>query len=115
MKSNKEKREYKRLEVYHLVKYRKTALASKSPLTFAHLRDISAGGARLVTKEELPVASLLQIYVNFTWLTSAVMILAKVVWVKKATRKDKFESGIIFKEISDEMRKDIYERVKNAR
>lgn len=115
MKSNKVKRAYKRLGVYHLVKYRNSALASKSPLILAHLRDISAGGACLVTKEELPVASPLQVYVSFPWLTSAVMILAKVAWVKEMTRKDQFESGIVFQEIDEAMRKDIFERIKNAR
>ncbi len=114
MKSNKVKRAYKRLEVYHLVKYRNSVLGSKSPLILAHLRDISANGGRLVTKEALPVASLLQVYVSFPWLPSAVMILAKVAWIKKMARKEQFESGIMFQEIDEATRKDIFERVKNA-
>lgn len=114
MAKAQEKRKYKRLKAYHLVKYR-LAFSPQDPLVLAYIRDIGAGGVCLATKERLPTDSILQVYVNFPWLSSPVPTLAKVVWVKAVGRKARFDLGLKFSEINDIIRKDIHERIENAR
>lgn len=112
MKLKHDKRRTKRINEYHLVKYR-LAFTPDKPL-LANIKDISAGGARLVTEKQLPVGSLLQIYINFPWLNSPVPVLAKIIWVKKPGRRIRFESGLEFSEIEDIIRKDIHGRIENV-
>jgi c-di-GMP-binding flagellar brake protein YcgR len=109
-----ERRKYRRLRAYHLVKYR-PAFAQDKPLVLASIKDISAGGVCLVTKENLPTGSLLQVFINFLWLPAPVPVLAKVVWIKKPGRKQRFECGLEFSEIEEVLRKDIHGRITNVR
>lgn len=114
MKKTKNKRKYSRFDAYYLVKYR-PVLAPKDKLVLSSIRNISAGGVCLEAKERLSVGAFIQLYINFPWFTDPVPVVAKVVWIKKPGRKDKYEHGLEFSEIEEIIRKDIYERIQNVR
>jgi len=108
------KRRFERLDAYHLVKYKLLSTPKSSPV-LASLKNISAGGICLNAKEKLPLGELIELTVNFLWAPKPVSIIAKIVWVKKPGKKNNYYYGLEFSEIEELIRKDIYERVKNAR
>jgi c-di-GMP-binding flagellar brake protein YcgR len=113
MENVQEKRKHKRLKAYHLVKYR-PAFAPKDKLILSSIKNISAGGVCMEAKEKLRVGEFVQLYINFPWLSSPVPALAKVVWLRKPGRQEKYEYGLEFSEIEDIIRKDIHERIENV-
>ena len=114
MLEKKEKRNFFRLNAYHLVKYR---LASQEEwqMAIASIGDISAGGVRLRSDKELPRGIMLQVRINFPKVPLPVSVLAKVVWVKKLGKASRFEIGLEFIEIEDLLRQEINQRVDYVR
>lgn len=114
MLTKKEKRKFLRLNAYHLVKYR---LASQSgwQAAIASIRDISAGGLCLRAEERIAKNSILQVSINFPRLSSPLSSLAKVVWVKKIGKTNRFEMGLEFFEIEDLLRQEIIQRIDYVR
>jgi c-di-GMP-binding flagellar brake protein YcgR len=110
----KENRKFIRLNAYHLVKYRLVS-QKEWQAAVASIRDISAGGVCLRAEEKIPKGSILQININFPGLSSPLSSLAKVVWVKKIGKIDRFEIGLEFFEIEDLLRKEIMQRVEYVR
>jgi c-di-GMP-binding flagellar brake protein YcgR len=108
----KEKRQFKRLSAYHLVKYR---LSSGSTQTSAAIivgaKDIGAGGLCIETKENIPVDSILELTVNFPPNVEPLRAKAKVKWVKKLKSIQTFLVGLEFIDINDNLRRDILSRV----
>lgn len=112
-----EKRKYSRLRVYHLVKF----LSISKPqgnMDIASLRDISGGGGLLLSDKELPLGSMLQIFINFPRLVNPISSLAKVVWQKRLPKAKKYEIGLQFLDLGDDIRSEIIKnvnRVQSAR
>jgi len=113
MENNAEKRKNFRLNAYHLVKYRVSNALDKQ-LILASIKDISATGARLLVKEELPNLSQVEVLINFPWLDTPVSVVAKIVWVRILGRTKQFECGLEFVNLDDKIRKGIHERIRNA-
>ena len=114
MLTKQEKRKFLRLNVYHLVKYRLTS-QREWQTAIASIRDISAGGVCLRTEEKIAKDSILQININFPKLSSPLSCLAKVVWVKKISKANRFETGLEFFEIEDLLRQEITQRIDYVR
>lgn len=105
----KERRKSARLNAYHLVKYR--LLDGDGGATVASIRDISSGGACLVTEADIPKGSVIQLHINFPGFSSPVPCLAKAAWTRKISRPLRNEIGLQFLEIEDLLRKEISQRV----
>ena len=110
MLEEKEKRKFNRLSAYHLVKYKLASQSSWQQAT-ASIRDISAGGVCLRAGEKIAKGSILQILINFPKLPYPLSGSAKVVWVKRLGRSNRFDMGLEFFEIEDLLRKEISERI----
>lgn len=106
----KERRKYIRLKAYHLAKYRCLSNPEKPAVT-ASIKDIGGGGVCLRVEEQIPVSSILQIYINFPQMPQAIPCLAKVVWAKKLGKTNRYELGIQFLEIEDIFRQTIIKRI----
>jgi c-di-GMP-binding flagellar brake protein YcgR len=104
-----EKRKFPRLNAYHLVKYRPESWPAEKGFVLASIKDISAGGMQIVIDEPVPVFSLLTVYINFPRLPQPLPCKAKVKWIKKAGKLNKFVAGLEFVEIDDLCRKNIAE------
>ncbi len=114
MLGKKEKRKFLRLNVYHLVKYRLVSRGGWQE-AIASIRDISAGGVCLRAEEKIVKDSIIQVSINFPHLSSPVSCSAKVVWVKKIGKANRFEMGLEFFEIEDLLRQEIAQRVDYVR
>lgn len=113
MKS-KEKRQFIRLNAYHLVKYKSLSPATQqlTPV-IATIKDIGAGGVCLKTQEYLPVSSLIELRINFPSRTTPIFTLAKVIWIKKIGKRIiHYELGAQFVEIEESLKKIINEKIK---
>ncbi|MDD5495835.1 MAG: PilZ domain-containing protein [Candidatus Omnitrophica bacterium] len=113
-KIRKERRKFKRLNVYHLAKYRLISKSNQSPI-IAAIKDIGGGGICLNTEEYLPIASVIQLYVNFPKFPQAIPALAKIMWIKKIGRKNRYEAGIEFVDIEQIFRNAIVRSVEAVR
>ena len=110
---SQDKRKYIRLKVYHLVKYRLLSEENKQTApVVATIKDIGGGGVCLRTDEYLPVASLLELSINFPHSSTPISVLAKVAWIKSVRRTSRYEAGIQFVEISDPLRHSIEDHIK---
>jgi len=99
------KRKFIRLKAYHLVKYRLVSPDNKmSPSVLATIRDIGAGGVCLRIDERLPVSCLLELSINFPNISTSVVALAKVVWIKEINQIKRYEVGAQFVQIDDSVR-----------
>ena len=114
MLEKKEKRNFFRLNAYHLVKYRLVS-QEEWQMAIASIRDISAGGVRLRVDQEIPKGSMLSLRINFPKLPLPISCLAKVAWAKKLGRTNRFEIGLEFVEIEDLLRQEINQRVDYVR
>lgn len=98
----REKRKYKRLSAYHLVKYR---LLSDQPkdadFMLASVKDIGAGGVCLESDSLLTVSALVELKINLPSFSLPVFALAKVVRVKPGNRAGLFEYGLQFLKIDE--------------
>jgi c-di-GMP-binding flagellar brake protein YcgR len=114
MLEEKERRKFVRLNVYHLVKYRLVS-QEEWQMAIAYISDISAGGVCLRAGEKIAKDSILQVSINFPQLSSPVFCSAKVVWVKKIGKANRFEMGLEFFKIEDLLRQEIAQRVDYVR
>jgi hypothetical protein len=64
---------------------------------------------QIVIDEPVPVFSLLTVYINFPRLPQPLPCKAKVKWIMKAGKLNKFLAGLEFVEIDDLCRKNIAE------
>jgi c-di-GMP-binding flagellar brake protein YcgR len=109
----KDRRKFIRLKVYHLAKYK--VLSAKEPhaaYAIAGIRDIGAGGICLMTKEPIPVASVIELQIKFPKLETPIFTVAKVVWIKQLKKHKLYETGAQFMEIEESTRKIIDEQAK---
>ncbi|HNX82455.1 MAG TPA: PilZ domain-containing protein [Candidatus Omnitrophota bacterium] len=112
---NEIKREFIRLKAYHLVKYRLlTEKGASSERVLASIKDIGAGGVCLKVEEYLPVATLLEVDINFPQINTSLSALVKIVWVKQIKRTKRYEIGAQFVEIKTGMKELIDQKVKNV-
>lgn len=111
----KDRRAFIRLSAYHLVKY-KPLYGSNGQImpVLAAIGDIGAGGVCLRVQETLPLASLIELKIQFPSLNTPIFTLVKVVWIKQLKRRGCYEIGAQFVEIEDSVRKIIDERVRIA-
>jgi c-di-GMP-binding flagellar brake protein YcgR len=110
----KDQREFIRLKVHHLVKYKLLSSPGEAPAVLATIKDIGAGGVCLRTEEHLPVSSLIALKINFPNVATFISALAKVVWVKQRKKSGLYEVGLQFIDIEEPMRKAIDEQVKDV-
>jgi c-di-GMP-binding flagellar brake protein YcgR len=109
----KERRNFIRLEVHHLAKYRPLSdTKEEPPYILATVRDIGAGGLCLLTEESLPLSTLVQLKINFPGISTAVFTLAKVVWIRQIKKAKRYLIGTQFVEIDESIRKGIDGRAK---
>lgn len=113
MIGQKERRKYSRLNSFHLLKYRLVSEPQKEPV-LATIRDISGGGIRILTEEEIPKSSILQVYINFPQFPQPVPSVAKVVWSRRLKSVKKYESGLEFMEIDEGLRHDMMGRIESV-
>ena len=107
---NKNKRKFPRLNVHHLIKYK--MLEAEETVTFA--RNLSAGGLRFYSKEELPRESTIELSINFPDTEEPLKILARIVWVRKLTAPGGFEVGAQFLNLDEDTCKLINEKIRNT-
>ena len=110
----KERRNFERLNVYHLIKYRLVSDDSKK-LVLSSVKDISGGGVRLSAESDIPKGSIVQVYINAPQFSSSIPCLAKVAWSRKIGKSNKYELGFEFLEIEDLLRNDIIQRIHYVR
>jgi len=110
MGESKERRNYYRLHAYHLAKYRLIQKSGERPIVAA-IKDIGGGGICLQTEEYLPIASIIQVYINFPKLSQPIPTLAKVVWVRRLGKKSVYEAGVEFVDIEQIFRNAIVRSV----
>ena len=108
-----EKRKYPRLDVYNLVKYRPLSKA-EAQLVLNSTKNISAGGVCVETNEYLAVSTVLQLYINIPQSSQPIPALAKVAWIKKTGKPNKFEVGLQFIEIEETLRQSLAKRIDYA-
>lgn len=110
MGESKERRNYYRLHAYHLAKYHLIQKSGERPIVAA-IKDIGGGGICLQTEEYLPIASIIQVYINFPKLSQPIPTLAKVVWVRRLGKKSVYEAGVEFVDIEQIFRNAIVRSV----
>lgn len=109
----KERRVYPRLGIYHLAKYRLIS-RPQEPLVVASVKDISGGGIRLKVDEKIPLSSVIQVYINFPHISEPIPSLAKVVWIRKIHRSNRYEVGLQFLEMENILRQAVIKQVENV-
>lgn len=112
MKKASEKRGHLRADIYHLIKYK--PVSGEKTTVLASLKNISGGGICLVAEEEIPVSTVLQIYINFPHLPQPIPAVAKIVWLKKVGKGNRFHAGLQFLEIDEVLRQGIVRRVETV-
>jgi len=110
----KEKRIYSRLKVYHLAKYRVLSGNQKGEKLVVSIKDIGGGGICLLINEDLPISSVIQVYIQFPGIREPIPCLAKIAWKKYLRNLKRYKVGAQFIEIEDIARKEIIERVKDV-
>lgn len=92
-----ERRQYKRLNVYHMSTPIKIKTKNEEILVPGILLDISAGGVGLLMFKEIPLGSIVELSIGLNNLSTDI-IKAKVVWVKASEKT--YRLGLKFIEIS---------------
>lgn len=108
--ANKYRRNYLRLNAYHLAKYRLIQKTGDKPI-IAAVKNIGGGGICLQIEEYLPISSIIQLYINFPKLSRPIPTLAKVVWIRKVGNRNMYEAGIEFVDIEQIFRNAIVKSV----
>ena len=94
-----EKRKSPRLELSALVEYRMLRAGTETKKESV-LSDISAGGARFMTKEFLALTARMVLDITLPLPERPISAVSKVAWIKKLQEEDKYEMGNQFLEIS---------------
>jgi c-di-GMP-binding flagellar brake protein YcgR len=114
MAEAKERRNYLRLDAYHLAKYRLISKSGQRPI-IAAIKDIGGGGICLQTEEYLPISSVIQVYINFPKISQPIPTLAKIVWIRKMGKRNIYEAGVEFVDIEQIFRNAIVRSVEVAK
>jgi c-di-GMP-binding flagellar brake protein YcgR len=109
-----EKRAYQRLGVYHIAKYKPVDGSKDSAPVIAAVKNVSGGGVCLVVNGNVPVSSVIQLYINFPKLNVPIVSVAKVVWAHKIGKGKYYELGIRFLEIDRIFQQAIVDRIKKV-
>jgi c-di-GMP-binding flagellar brake protein YcgR len=112
-KKKEDRRQYLRLKVYHLVKYR--IISDKPPYSqplLASIKDIGAGGICLFVEEPLPVSTNLELQINFPAIEKPIFTLGRVAWSKQVAKTNRYVVGIEFVNIEASMPKLIDDNVR---
>lgn len=122
MLRQKERRKFPRLSAYHLAKYRVISGAKGGQKVIVPIKDISGGGFCFLVDEELPVSTVIQVYIQFPGIAQPIPCLAKVLWRKYLKRIKRYRLGAQFIEIEEILRReiekhidDVYKRAKEKR
>lgn len=102
-----ERRRYKRISLFCLLKYRRLHTAEAYRETLTSLRNISGGGILFKAKELLAVNTRLEIEINVPPLGGFFVVEAKVVRHEKIRGSRRYWIGAEFVNISDDDRKRI--------
>lgn len=114
--SRQERREFLRIDDIVPVSYKKLTkpLDPGDPYS-ASRRDISGGGIRLISEEELPKETILELKFQLPDVSSptVITVLGEVVWVQKIVEegKTKYASGVAYVNIAESERKKIIQYV----
>ena len=115
---NNDKRKAPRLKAYHLIKYKLLSdEENRQEAAISNIKDIGEGGVSFKIDEPVVIGNMMELKVQFPPLSAPISTLAKVVWVKKLPRlnkydkSDKYEIGVQFLSIEDNMRKTIAEKI----
>lgn len=112
MTEKKQRRRYLRLNAYHLVKYRLISSSRKDEsLLLSSIKNIGGGGACLHVEEYLPPLSVVQLHINFPGLSRPVPCLAKVMWIKRIGKSNRYKVGLQFLEIEEALRAEIIKHI----
>ncbi len=110
----KNKRQYIRLQVYHLIKYKKVTDPQDKPFTLTALKDIGAGGVCFRAEENLPASTLIVLKFNFPGISTTMSALAKIVWIRQRKNSRLYDIGAQFIEIDESMQKLIDDKIKTV-
>ena len=112
----KERREFIRLQAYHLIKYRPFSPGKEQEMrpVLGAIKDIGGGGVCLRIEQPLPVASLIELKINFPHIATAIYALAKVIWTKELRKANLYEIGVQFVQIEDSLRQIIDDQIKSV-
>lgn len=116
MEVREERREFLRVDDIVPVTYRKLTkpLDPKDPRN-AMRKDISGGGVRLITDEELPKGTVLELKFQLPDVHSptVITVLGEVVWTQKIQEegKTKYASGVAYVNIAESERRKIIQYV----
>ena len=111
MLRQKERRKFLRLSAYHLAKYHVISGVKGGQKVIVPIKDISGGGFCLLVDEELPVSTVIQVYIQFPGITQPIPCLAKVLWKKYLKRIKRYQVGAQFIEIEEILRREIVKRI----
>ncbi|MBN1224378.1 MAG: PilZ domain-containing protein [Candidatus Aminicenantes bacterium] len=100
-----EKRREKRVEEEAKVSIRilkESEHDTEGNIVYALTKDISSGGAKILTDKMLPVNTLLEIELTLPKMRKIVAVTGKVRWVKQIYDDDVFETGLQFVDTAPE-------------
>jgi len=107
-KKYSEKRKYKRIDCYCLIRYRLLHSQGAYTENLASIRNISGGGLLFKSREYVPVGTELEVKINFIALEKPISVLAKVVRFEVDKKNaGSYRIGIFFTSIADRDRKAI--------
>jgi c-di-GMP-binding flagellar brake protein YcgR len=109
---HREKRKYIRVEAFNLLKYKIVSTEGKQhEYKVSNVKDIGEGGLGFWTHEEMPVASLVELRINFSPFAVPISTLAKVIWVKRMGFSKQYKVGVQFVDIEKTFRKMIADKI----
>ena len=97
-KVGKERRKFIRLKAHHLLKYR---VAGKGEEELSFVRNISAGGALFVAKEDIPCDSTVELEINFPQHPHSIKVVSRVVRSRALKKMGGFEVGVEFVNVDE--------------
>ncbi|MFC1548651.1 PilZ domain-containing protein [Candidatus Omnitrophota bacterium] len=106
--SEKERRKFMRLKAHHLLKYR---VIDEGEGKLSFVRNISAGGALFVAKEEIPCGSMVELEINFPQYPHPVKVVSKVVRSRPLKKMGGFEIGAEFVSADEEVKEFINKKI----
>ncbi len=108
------KRRYPRIRIYHLVKYRQLSVPGAAT-EIGGVKDISGGGACLLSDKKLAPGNLIELRINFPRISTPVLSQAKVTWVKWMPRLNQYKIGLQYLDIEENLRNEVVRRLENVR
>ena len=102
----KERRKYIRLNSHHLLKYK---VADKGGRSF--VRNISAGGVLFVSKENIPIGTVVELEINFPGFPRPIKADVKVVRNRELKKLGYFENGAEFINVDEDAKEFINTKI----